>query len=682
MARPSPRTGKYNSAGDKSPPRCDNSCLMITPAPITSQPLSPAPTLDGRYLRNLENYIADGKKADILYDHQKAIIKDTAEFLRSGNRRGYIEAPTGTGKTVLFVTLAEAFSYQAATPPKILVVTPTKDLVRQTLGGSRGDKGFAGFAPHMSVGTFYSDTPAGLRSLDAQVTITTYASLTKLAATPVTTIDEEGTSHTKLINLVDQSFDIIFLDEGHKALGSSSRRIIADINPETLIIGFTATPDYHASRGLESLLPSMIHRLDLKEAIQLNMLSSVVPLAIPAPTTTAQEFSIGALGEYENKSLKQLIHNSARNRMVVSIAAQLIQAGNTPIIACIPGDTMTHPHLIAEMLSEHYVDDEDGIPRPIRVSAITSAISAAARQSIYAELEKGTIDALTYIDVLTEGWDSQRANVIINARPTRSLVSARQRTGRILRNKHDNRPALAIDIVDVIAANTPPQVSMADIFTLESITNGAAIGAIHSQHAAGVKQSIDALFTQYGAAETIINSYTLYAELLETLPHLTRGQASIQQDGKVRTFASAGRLFTRLNVDSFALEHLKQHQDIDVRMVRRYHEAIEAYDEEQIQTRLANLPNAVHTGMGLRVGETSFISINELVNVIRRKYPYVDANYRSVEMIAREIVKSDSNLYFTKRFRARTHRGVMLYTCQTMVSIEVGQSIVAACRDE
>lgn len=82
------------------------------------------------------------------------------------------------------MTFAEAFSYQSHTPPKILVVTPTKDLVRQTQGGTKGDKGFAGFAPDMTVGTFYSDTPSGMRGLDAQVTITTYASLAKLASAP------------------------------------------------------------------------------------------------------------------------------------------------------------------------------------------------------------------------------------------------------------------------------------------------------------------------------------------------------------------------------------------------------------------------------------------------------------------------------------------------------------------
>lgn len=648
----------------------------------TSMPAASSKTLDMPHLERLEAFMADGHKNDVLYEHQKAIINDTAEFLKTGNRRGYIEAPTGTGKTVLFVTLAEAFSYKADTLPKILVVTPTKDLVRQTIGGTKGDKGFAGFAPDMSVGTFYSDTPSGMRGLEAQVTITTYASLAKLAAAPVTVTDEEGQRHTKLVNLVDEHFDIIFLDEGHKALGANSRHIISEISPDTLIIGFTATPDYHASRGLESLLPHLIHRLDLKEAIELDMLSSVIPIAIPAPDSSEQEFILSAMGEYENKSLRQLIHNGARNRTVVSIAAQLIQAGNTPIIACIPGDTMMHPHIIAELLSQQFVDDEHGVPRPIRVHSITSSISAANRQKLYAELEKGEIDALTYIDVLTEGWDSQRANVIINARPTRSLVAARQRMGRILRNKPDDRPALAIDIVDTIAANTAPQVSMADIFTLESVENGTPIGDLAPAHAELMKTSVAELLKTHGSIETIKNNYTVYAEMLESLPHLTRGQATVKQDGKVRTFASAGRLFTRLNVDSFALEHLKQTRDIEIRPVRRHQEAVEAYDEDQIQALLADLPNAVHTGMGLKVNDISYLSLTELVNIVNQKVSFADADYRTVEMVAHEVVKSDEELYFTKRFRARTHRGVMLYTAQTMVTIETGQKIVAAFQEQ
>jgi len=628
-----------------------------------------------RFFRNLERYIADGQKDDVLYEYQKNIVHDTARFLGAGGKRGYIEAPTGTGKTVLFVTLAEAFGYQDEKPPKILVVTPTKDLVRQTQGGTRGDKGFAGFAPDLSVGTFYSDTPSGLRGLDAQVTITTYASLPKLAAMPMTSVLPDGTRKTRIVNQVNAQFDIIFLDEGHKALGVANRRIIDNIADDKLIIGFTATPEYTASRSLAQLLPHLIHRLDLKEAIMLGMLSPVIPVAFAAPNATAQTFVTGALGEYENKSLKELIYNPLRNRMIIDIAAQLIQAGNTPIIACIPGDDMLHPQRIATQLSEQFITTPTGEQRLIRAVAVTSSISAAMRQDYYAKLERGEIDALTYIDVLTEGWDSQRANVIINARPTRSLVAARQRMGRILRNKPDGRPALAVDIVDQIAASTAPQVSMADIFTMPTIQSGQPIGTTTEDYQAGMAHAIDQLSSDYSLITKVDNIYTQYAALLETLPQLTRGQAQIKQEGKIRTFASSFRLAKRYYIDSFMLDHIRA--DVETRQVRSGYEAVDAYDEEQIHERIAMLPDSGLRGHGLTVGGKTYLGINDLMSIAQRKYNSADISFAALELAIRHVVTDDSDMYFTKRFRARTHKGVSLYTAQTMIELQKAQIVVA-----
>ena len=628
-----------------------------------------------RFFRNLERYIADNQKGEVLYEYQKKIVHDTARFLEIGGKRGYIEAPTGTGKTVLFVTLAEAFSYQDDKPPKILVVTPTKDLVRQTQGGTSGDKGFAGFAPEMSVGTFYSDTPSGLKGLKAQVTITTYASLAKLAAMPVTVLKKDGTRQTRIVNRINEQFDIIFLDEGHKALGIGSRRILQDITEDKLIIGFTATPEYTASRSLAMLLPHLIHQLDLKEAIMLNMLSPVIPVTLAAPSTNVQKFMVGALGEYENKSLKELIYNHERNSMIINIAKQLVQAGNTPIIACIPGDDMLHPQHIAEQLSEQIITNADGDLRPIRAVAITSAIPAAVRQKYYAELERGELDALTYIDVLTEGWDSQRANVIINARPTRSLVAARQRMGRILRNKPDGRPAIALDIADQIASSTAPQVSMADIFTLESVTNGAIIGRADPHHQKKMDATIDELSSIYTPITNVKNLYTQYAALLETLPQLARGQAQIKQDGKIRTFASSYRLASRYGVDGFMLEHLQP--NVETRQVRSGYEAIDAYDEDQIHQKIAELPDSGRRGHGVTINGKKYVDMRDLSGIIERKYNQPDLPTAEFEAAVRRVLTSNDDLLFAKRFRARTHRGVALYTALTMIEINKAEIVVA-----
>ena len=53
---------------------------MISPTPSPNSSYSPSSESILEYLHNLERFMKDGKKADVLYDHQKAIIKDTADF--------------------------------------------------------------------------------------------------------------------------------------------------------------------------------------------------------------------------------------------------------------------------------------------------------------------------------------------------------------------------------------------------------------------------------------------------------------------------------------------------------------------------------------------------------------------------------------------------------------------------
>ena len=79
----------------------------------------------------------------------------------------------------------------------------------------------------------------------------------------------------------------------------------------------------------------------------------------------------------------------------------------------------------------------------------------------------------------------------------------------------------------------------------------------------------------------------------------------------------------------------------------------------------------------MRIDGQAYMSLYEVMAIIQKKYPYADADYRSIESLARECMKNESDLCFTKKFRARTHRGVTLYTAQTMVAIEVGQAMVA-----
>ncbi len=633
-----------------------------------------------RFVRNLDTFIIDGQKKDILRPHQRRVFDDVSRFLHSGGTRGFIEMPTGTGKTVLFVSMAEAFSYNDPNPPRILVVTPTRDLVRQTEGGPMNQKGFAGFAPDMEVGTFYSDTHKSNRAQNAQVTITTYASLRLLANTFVS-YREDGKVKTIIKNRVNEEYDIVFFDEGHRAQGEGTREIIDSLASDKMLIGFTATPDYSTERKLESILPTMIHKLDIEESIEMNMLSPVLPFAVMAPSTIEYTFAIGFGSDYEKQSLKGLIYDQSRNDMIVTMAAEAVDRGHTPIISCIPGDNMSHPQIIVDALSQRTTTDSYGVTVPIRAVAITSKMSGKARQDIYEELEAGRVHALAYIDVLNEGWDSQAANVLINARPTRSLLAARQRVGRILRPKVDGRPALAIDIIDSISSQTTPPATIADALKRVSLRSGESVGQMAEDFVVPMSELIEQLTSKYGAIKTLTNEHTRFMEEMAQMPIVKRGVVKIENKGKVTTYATPQRLYKRLNVDGFFIQELKR-MGVEPHHARIGALPVETFEETTITDILKDLPTAPARGHYYVADGVHYVVIEDIITILQ--------NNHGIEMVTAEdiIATLEQNdtptteLRFGKYQWAQTHAGVKLYKQRLLVSRSVAQSIVAQFRQE
>src|SRR6266496_1497383 len=145
-----------------------------------------APRLEN-YAQGVERYIQRTASESVLRPHQLEVFADFQTFFANGLRRGYVELPTGTGKTVLFIELTKALLDvpEGVRKPKILVVTPTKDLVHQTLGRS-GKKGYGRFASELRVGSFFSDSSPGEKRRAGwdDATITTYRSLSIIEKTP------------------------------------------------------------------------------------------------------------------------------------------------------------------------------------------------------------------------------------------------------------------------------------------------------------------------------------------------------------------------------------------------------------------------------------------------------------------------------------------------------------------
>lgn len=77
-------------------------------------------------IKNEQDYIEE-HDTYTLRSHQLEAFEKVKEFIESGGKKGYLELPTGYGKTVFFIELIEALGL------KTIVVAPTGTIIQQTL---------------------------------------------------------------------------------------------------------------------------------------------------------------------------------------------------------------------------------------------------------------------------------------------------------------------------------------------------------------------------------------------------------------------------------------------------------------------------------------------------------------------------------------------------------------------
>lgn len=558
-----------------------------------------------KFARSISAYLQDAERARVLRPYQSDVFADYHRFFSAGYTRGFVELPTGSGKTVLFVELSKALLNESMDShrPKILVVTPTKDLIYQTIGQS-GDRGYGKFAPEIKVGSFFSDTPTSKKTDKAlgesDVVITTYHSLRRMADLhefrPILESEREeylaelikrwgprlgptlmGKTRPTGRTLLDK-FDVFVLDEAHHIYGYETSRIIHSLPPEKVIIGYTATPDADDIRRLTTYLPHRIHTLEVKEAIGLGVWAPIVPLGLRSGIRIRGSDLYNDSGEFIDNRISYLAHEKGRNRLVLDTADILVHAGIGTIISCLAGGEAWHARYLAEELRA----------QGINATAVHKDVPAKERVDIYKKFERGEIDVLTFVGVLGEGWDSDRAKALINARPSRSLVFTKQRLGRITR---PSGIAIAIDICDEYDSGNPI-ITVADILNKGDMSFGTILGEV--ENAGAIRQVLEQLRLATSTMDVLPSSYQSYKELLATLTAIDHGYAIRKDDlkGKFAYALSSSITPTHSGVTDEILTRLEdlRGETLD-KKVARYGMSIRAiYNIEQAAKLLYSLP--------------------------------------------------------------------------------------------
>jgi superfamily II DNA or RNA helicase len=266
-------------------------------------------------LNGLDGYIQEHQTLKetgeaVLREGQITAFEAIRQGLEQGNTEGYVELPTGFGKTVIFSQLVEA------TRARTIICVPTRQLVDQTY-----DK-LKAFTPDSEVGRVYTHA----KERDSRVIVTTYESLL---------------NDLKHKRLDPHTIELLILDEAHKGLSEARQKAIGSFD-HAIKIGFTATPDYDEQKALDMLLPTEYASVDTKSAIEQGYLANCRALIVK----TAVDLSGVQLkgDDYDEKALEQALNVTGRNKAAVDFYGQAF-VGTPAIAFCV---TVKHAEDVAK----------------------------------------------------------------------------------------------------------------------------------------------------------------------------------------------------------------------------------------------------------------------------------------------------------------------------------------------
>lgn len=325
--------------------------------------------------------------------------------------RGYISAPTGTGKTVLFTRLLEDLR-TSGSACNTLIVVPTKQLVDQTERAlvAHGYRGKIGIAQ------------GGVRDNgESEVMITTAMSFVRQL--------KDG----KNFAINPSHYQLVIFDEAHHLQGAGSHAALKTQMPHAMWLGFTATPDYDKKRKLSYILPDKIFEITHDEAIDEGL---IAPYSVAHLQTHADLSTVKVLNnDYDQDDLHRLIDVDERNLAIARFGATCLGSTRT-LYNC---SRVQNAQNIAEALRLHGV----------RAMAVHGDLPKEEQKAIFEALQRGDITAVAQVKLIGEGFDEPKIEAIVNVSPTRSQVRARQRNraGRI-DPANPRKTALVIECVD------------------------------------------------------------------------------------------------------------------------------------------------------------------------------------------------------------------------------------------
>lgn len=317
----------------------------------------------------------------------------------AGHTRTLLVLPTGTGKTIVFASVA---ADQVRAGDRVLILAHRGELLEQA-----ADK---------------LQRSTGLVSAVEKAESTCLDSWFRVVVGSVQTLQRTA----RLERFPQDYFGTIIIDEAHHAITDGYRRIL-DYFSGAKVLGVTATPDRGDMRNLGEVFDSLAYEYKLTDAIKEGYLCRIMAQTIPlqlditSVTMSGGDYAVGDLGTALDPYLEQIAAEMARR--------------------CKSRKTVVFLPLIKTSQKFRDLLNTYGF----RAAEVNG--QSDDRRQVLADFDAGKYNVLCNSMLLTEGWDCPSVDCVVVLRPTkvRSLYS--QMVGRGTRLSPGKTDLLLLDFL-------------------------------------------------------------------------------------------------------------------------------------------------------------------------------------------------------------------------------------------
>ncbi len=287
-----------------------------------------------------------------LRPYQEGDASEIRAAYGAGCRRVLYVAPTGSGKTVLFIYIV---TNAIARGSRVLILVHRQELIDQVA------------AALDDAGTMYGVIAGGYQERP----------LSKVQVASVAALSQ------RLYRYAD-AFDLIIVDEAHHAIARSYRRVI-EAMPKAKLLGVTATPQRGDGRGLAPVFDRMVVGPDAAELIEAGYLSKY-RVFVPEKFVNLSKVRVRA-GDYALEELAAVMGGERLTDDVISDYARIC-AGAPAVAFCVD---VAHSIAVARRFQQ----------QGFRAAHVDGTTPREERRRLIAGLGRGQLDVLTNCGIIS-----------------------------------------------------------------------------------------------------------------------------------------------------------------------------------------------------------------------------------------------------------------------------------------